>query len=313
MSISFGRARRRGVVVGLTEDAPPGVDAVPVERVLGAVPACARRPRALAGLLLRIDSRARPRPRGAAGARAGAPRAKARATGVASRGGGRAARPDWGSGGCRRADRGRHRVRRRAFSSTARRAAGRPRCTCRACAAALERDRTAIVLVPEIALTPQALARFRARFGDVVACLHSEPERSRATRRARADRCRRGPDRRRSPVGDLRAGRAAGRGLRRRGARSVVQARVRPALRRSHRRRAAGGARGRGRDLRQRHAPAGELGAPRAASSSAGGSPARYRPCASSICAASSGYPLSAPLLAGLGRIADAAARRSCS
>ena len=43
----------------------------------------------------------------------------------------------------------------------------------RACAAALERDRTAIVLVPEIALTPQALARFRARFGDIVACLHS--------------------------------------------------------------------------------------------------------------------------------------------
>jgi primosomal protein N' (replication factor Y) (superfamily II helicase) len=43
----------------------------------------------------------------------------------------------------------------------------------RACAAALERGRTAIVLVPEIALTPQALGRFRARFGDSVAVLHS--------------------------------------------------------------------------------------------------------------------------------------------
>ena len=43
----------------------------------------------------------------------------------------------------------------------------------RACAEALERGRTAIVLVPEIALTPQILARFRARFGDTVACLHS--------------------------------------------------------------------------------------------------------------------------------------------
>ena len=43
----------------------------------------------------------------------------------------------------------------------------------RACAAALERGLGAIVLVPEIALTPQAFARFRNRFGDRVACLHS--------------------------------------------------------------------------------------------------------------------------------------------
>jgi primosomal protein N' (replication factor Y) len=39
--------------------------------------------------------------------------------------------------------------------------------------AALDAGRTAIVLVPEIALTPQALGRFQARFGDVVAVLHS--------------------------------------------------------------------------------------------------------------------------------------------
>jgi len=43
----------------------------------------------------------------------------------------------------------------------------------RACEAALRRGRGAIVLVPEIALTPQALGRFRARFGDRVAVLHS--------------------------------------------------------------------------------------------------------------------------------------------
>jgi primosomal protein N' (replication factor Y) len=42
-----------------------------------------------------------------------------------------------------------------------------------ACAAALDRGRGAIVLVPEIALTPQALGRFRVRFGDEVAVLHS--------------------------------------------------------------------------------------------------------------------------------------------
>jgi len=43
----------------------------------------------------------------------------------------------------------------------------------RAVEAALARGRTAIVLVPEIAHTPQALSRFRARLGDVVAVLHS--------------------------------------------------------------------------------------------------------------------------------------------
>ncbi len=43
----------------------------------------------------------------------------------------------------------------------------------RACEQALARGRGAIVLVPEIALTPQALGRFRARFGARVAVLHS--------------------------------------------------------------------------------------------------------------------------------------------
>jgi primosomal protein N' (replication factor Y) len=38
---------------------------------------------------------------------------------------------------------------------------------------ALARGRGAIVLVPEIAMTPQALGRFTARFGDTIAVLHS--------------------------------------------------------------------------------------------------------------------------------------------
>jgi primosomal protein N' (replication factor Y) len=42
-----------------------------------------------------------------------------------------------------------------------------------AVAAALAAGRSAIVLVPEIALTPQVLGRFQARFGDIVAVLHS--------------------------------------------------------------------------------------------------------------------------------------------
>ena len=42
-----------------------------------------------------------------------------------------------------------------------------------ACAAALDRGKGAIVLVPEIALAPQTVGRLRARFGDRVAVLHS--------------------------------------------------------------------------------------------------------------------------------------------
>ncbi|TMQ08823.1 MAG: DEAD/DEAH box helicase [Deltaproteobacteria bacterium] len=43
----------------------------------------------------------------------------------------------------------------------------------RVIATALAAGRTALVLVPEISLTPQLAARFRARFGDLVAILHS--------------------------------------------------------------------------------------------------------------------------------------------
>ncbi len=43
----------------------------------------------------------------------------------------------------------------------------------RAIAACLARGRGALVMVPEIALTPQLVARFRARFGDELAVLHS--------------------------------------------------------------------------------------------------------------------------------------------
>ena len=60
----------------------------------------------------------------------------------------------------------------------------------RAVAAALRRGRSAIVLVPEIALTPQTAGRFIDRFGDAVAVMHS-----RLSRRERHDewwRMRRG-------------------------------------------------------------------------------------------------------------------------
>jgi primosomal protein N' (replication factor Y) len=58
-----------------------------------------------------------------------------------------------------------------------------------ACAAVLERGLGAIVLVPEIALTPQTLGRFRARFGDRVALLHSGlTEAERRDERTRVER-----------------------------------------------------------------------------------------------------------------------------
>jgi primosomal protein N' (replication factor Y) (superfamily II helicase) len=63
----------------------------------------------------------------------------------------------------------------------------------RACAETLARGRGVIVLVPEIALTPQTVARFQARFGDTVALLHSalgEGERYDEWRRLRTGEAR---------------------------------------------------------------------------------------------------------------------------
>jgi primosomal protein N' (replication factor Y) len=63
----------------------------------------------------------------------------------------------------------------------------------RAAARALERGQGVIVLVPEIALTPQTVGRFQARFGDTVALLHSalgEGERYDEWRRLRSGEAR---------------------------------------------------------------------------------------------------------------------------
>ena len=112
---------------------------------------------------------------------------------------------------------------------------------------------------------PQALGRFHARFGDAVALLHSgltEAERRDERERIAA---RRGAGRRRRALGGLRAGARTRPDLRRRGARRVVQAGVRPALRRAHGRREAG-ARSRARSpcYGTRDAAARELGRARA-------------------------------------------------
>jgi primosomal protein N' (replication factor Y) len=53
-------------------------------------------------------------------------------------------------------------------------ASGKTEVYLRAGAAAIEQGRGAIVMVPEIALTPQIVARFVERFGETVAVLHSQ-------------------------------------------------------------------------------------------------------------------------------------------
>ncbi len=138
------------------------------------------------------------------------------------------------------------------------------------------------------------------------------PLRGRAARRARADPRRRGVGRRRRALGRVRAAPVARRDLRRRGARRLVQAGVGSALRRPHRRRQAGRARGSGRDLRLGDAAAGVVAGARAARARRAGSPRRCRRCASSTCARR--RPIrcrrrSSPSSAGSRRTA---ARRSC-
>jgi primosomal protein N' (replication factor Y) (superfamily II helicase) len=171
--VPFGRARRRGVVVALADEAPAEVAPVAVEKVLGAVPP------ALVDLALWIADYY-----GSTPARAlalVAPEAPARRKGAKRRAApgelaGEAAPTDLT--GPQRAALGR--ITRAldegggSFLLYGATGSGKTEVYLRACAEALARGRGAIVLVPEIALTPQALGRFRARFGDRVALLHSQ-------------------------------------------------------------------------------------------------------------------------------------------
>jgi len=171
VSVQFGRARRRGVVVALADTAPPGVEPVAVERVLGSIPPAlvdlalwvadyygSTPARALAlvaplGRARRAGARRREPPEELAAEPApetltvAQEEALARITGALGRG-----------------------ERFLLYGATG---SGKTEVYLRACAEALERGLDAIVLVPEIALTPQAAGRFRARFGDLVAVLHS--------------------------------------------------------------------------------------------------------------------------------------------
>ena len=158
----------------------------------------------------------------------------------------------------------------------------------RAAEVALEQGRGVIVLVPEIALTPQIVGRFVDRFGDTVAVLHSKlaaGERHDEWMRLRSGAAR---GLRRSALGGLRADRAARPDRRRRGARQLLQERGRPALRRPPRRRTARRAGRRAARRGQRDAATGERpGAAAACGCRCASTGVRFRRCRSSTCASS--------------------------
>ena len=173
VAVRFGNARRRGVVTAVDVEPPSGVEAAPVEAVVEELPP------ALVDLALWIADYYGSTPGRALGLVA--PRTR-RPRGERPRPGERdalAADPvptdlsssqrealdriaraiDGGDGGT--------------FLLYGATGSGKTEVYIRACAAALERGLGAIVLVPEIALTPQTVGRFQARFGDGIAIVHS--------------------------------------------------------------------------------------------------------------------------------------------
>jgi primosomal protein N' (replication factor Y) len=170
VTVPLGRSKCRGVVVGIDEAPPAGVEAAPIGRVLDEVPA------SLVDLALWIAEYY-----GSTPARAlelVAPRARARRGDRKVVGEGLVGEPPparltpeqdaavariveaMDAGGGR-------------FLLYGATGSGKTEVYLQACAAALDRGVGSIVLVPEIALTPQAVGRFRARFGARIALLHS--------------------------------------------------------------------------------------------------------------------------------------------
>jgi primosomal protein N' (replication factor Y) len=170
--VPFGRSRARGIVVSLHESAPPGVDARPIESVLGEIPPSlvelalwiadyygSTPARALALVApdapKRRKEQAPPAERQALGGELeplhlSAPQRLAVDRIVTAL--------DAGAGNLL------------LYGATG---SGKTEVYLQTCAAALERGLGAIVLVPEIALAPQTVGRFRQRFGERIAILHS--------------------------------------------------------------------------------------------------------------------------------------------
>ena len=168
VSVPFGRRRARGIVVALEAAAPDGIDVVPVDGVVGQLPQAlvdlalwladyygSTPARALALVAPEQPRRRKVQPSaverqslaGEAEPRELAPEQRAAVARIAAGGGPYLLHGPTGS--------------------------GKTEVYLQACASVLERGFGAIVLVPEIALAPQTVGRFRARFGDRVAILHS--------------------------------------------------------------------------------------------------------------------------------------------
>ncbi|HKP17151.1 MAG TPA: primosomal protein N', partial [Gaiellaceae bacterium] len=170
VSVPFRNARVRGVVVGLEEAPPVGVKAAPAGPVLDEVPPplvdlalwladyYGSTPARALELVAPLKRARRGERREVSSGLAGE-REPARLTPEQEAAVGRIVAAIDGGG-----------ARFLLYGATG---SGKTEVYLQACAAALERGLGAIVLVPEIGLTPQALARFRVRFGDRVALLHS--------------------------------------------------------------------------------------------------------------------------------------------
>ena len=142
--------------------------------------------------------------------------------------------------------------------------------------AALDRGRGAVVLVPEIGLTPQAVARFSARLGEQGRGAPFGDVAGGAVRRVAPAAQRRGGRLRRPALRRLRPGPRPRPDRHRRGARPFLQAGERSPLRRPQRRQEEGRRARRRAARRQRHPEAGELGVP----AQAGAATAGRRPAA---------------------------------
>ncbi len=172
VTVPFGRTTRRGVVVDLVPEPPPEIEPKAVERVLGVVPP------ALVDLALWIADYYGSTP--ARALRLIAPSTRTRRSGARRR----EQPPDL------RGEPPPEQLTEQQQAAVARivgalegegenfllfgeTGSGKTEVYLRAADETLRRGRSAIVLVPEIALTPQAAGRFRARFGERVAVLHS--------------------------------------------------------------------------------------------------------------------------------------------
>jgi primosomal protein N' (replication factor Y) len=173
VAVRFGRARRRGVVVDVAAEAPAGIDAAPIERVVDELPP------ALVDLALWVADYYGSTPARALGLVAPLRRERRKDSpppadreALPGEDAPDELSPQQETALARIVDAldGRRGANLLLHGATG---SGKTEVYLRACAIALERGLGAIVLVPEIALTPQAVGRFRARFGPRVALLHS--------------------------------------------------------------------------------------------------------------------------------------------